>query len=721
MGLQLLVFTTAAVVVVGLLLAVRDRPDEPDKGAVLGSAVPAAAGVCRDVLLVGVDGGGERPGKGRVFGPTVDRFRTAYAALAAKGGRTVDVRRVPIHADAPRALLRKKAPDGNARKALDKARVKAWRKPVPHVVGRTMKVLTKAAAACPEQQVVLVGFSHGAAVMHRVLLRLANRPDGLARVAAATLIADPDRVAKTSARIVGHPPAPRGGSGVFAHVLTPQADTPAPSATFDVLQVCSRGDLVCAPKDNTVKAALKVARSYHEGRGARAVRRVARSAWSSTALVPIPAPRTQSLSMRIGKPFSAQLVARVKARHGVVWVNAVGLPPGLTLGPTGLLSGTPTQPGAFTFTYQVSGTAPATVPMSGSVSVVVTSSAVSTAVTAGGQSSCATHNDGTLWCWGRNNFGQLGDGTTTPRPTPAPVGTFVDWKQVSASGSTTCGVRADSTLWCWGLNNFGQVGVAGASRSTPVQVGTNATWTSVSTSWFHTCATRSNGSLWCWGANRHGELGLGGINRGYTLPHKVASNTWASVTAGGFHTCATRTDGTAWCWGQSIFGQLGNANPAIQPNPVQVGLLTDWKQLSASWAHTCGLSTAGQLRCWGFNSSGQVGDGTLTTQLAPVPVASDRTWTSISTAESSTCAIDAAGGAWCWGANHYGQLGNGQTTTSLVPSPVPSDLPWVSLTAGWWHGCGVRQGGEAVCWGNNEWGQLGDATLVDAPLPKEVL
>ena len=462
-----------------------------------------------------------------------------------------------------------------------------------------------------------------------------------------------------------------------------------------------------------MKAALAVARSYHDGHGARAVRRVARGAWSSTALVPIPAPRTQSVSMRLGLPFSAQLVARVKARHGVVWANALGLPPGLTLSPTGLLSGTPTQAGVFTLLFQVSGTAPTTVPMTGSVSVVVTTAAVSTAVTAGGQTSCATHNDGTLWCWGRNNFGQLGDGTTTPRPTPAPVGTFVDWKQVSASGSTACGVRADSTLWCWGLNNFGQLGVAGPSRSTPVQVGTNATWTSVSTSWFHTCATRSNGTLWCWGANRHGELGLGGINRGYVLPHKVGSvATWASVTSGGFHTCATRTDGTAWCWGQNIFGQLGNAKPAIQPNPVQVGLLTDWKQLSASWAHTCGLTMVGQLRCWGSNSSGQVGDGTLTTQLAPVPVASDRTWTSISTAESSTCAIDAAGGAWCWGANHYGQLGNGQTTTSLVPSPVPSDRPWESLTAGWWHGCGVRQGGEAVCWGNNEWGQLGDATLV---------
>ena len=103
--------------IAGLLLAVRHRPDDPGKGAVLGAAAPAAAGVCRDVLLVGVDGGGERPGKGRVFGPTVDRFRTAYASLAAKGGRTVDVRRVPIHADAPRALLRKKGPVGNARKA----------------------------------------------------------------------------------------------------------------------------------------------------------------------------------------------------------------------------------------------------------------------------------------------------------------------------------------------------------------------------------------------------------------------------------------------------------------------------------------------------------------------------------------------------------------------------------------------------------------------------
>ena len=243
----------------------------------LGSAAPAAAGVCRDVLLVGVDGGGERPGKGRVFGPTVDRFRTAYAALAAKGGRTVDVRRVPIHADAPRALLRKKGPEGNARKALEKARVKAWRKPVPHVVGRTMKVLTKADGGLPR----------AAGGARRLLARRGGhapraaparepprrpRPRGRGRA---------DRRPRPGGQDLRHGRRRPARPPWRSRRVRPRADARRPTpplrtATFGVWQVCTRGDLVCAPKDNSVKAALKVARSYHER--ARRARRTPRRA-----------------------------------------------------------------------------------------------------------------------------------------------------------------------------------------------------------------------------------------------------------------------------------------------------------------------------------------------------------------------------------------------------------------------------------------------------------
>lgn len=719
MGGVVLLLVVATVVVLARQSPRGEKPEE----AVLGAA-PLS---CRDILLIGVDGGGERPGKGRVFGPTVERFRLAYSALAAKGQRTVDVRRVAVKGSSPRALLPKRTPpSANARKSLlaEKDRVRAWRAPVPHAVSRVMKVLSKAAVTCAEQQVVLVGFSHGASAVHRVLQRMADRPEGLGRLAGAVLVADPDRVPKTSAERAGAPPAPRGGKGAFALVLRPQGDTAVPTPTTAIWQVCSTGDLVCAPKGNTVRRALKVARSYHDGPGGRAVRRAARAAWSSTALVPLPTPRVQSVSMRVGKPFSAQLAVRVKTGHGasVTWVATTTPPPGLSLTPTGLLSGTPTEPGQYVVDYQVTGTAPPTLPTTGSIVVTVTTSAISTAVSTGGQSSCAIRNDGTLWCWGRNNFGQLGDATTVPRSTPVQAGTFADWSQVATSGATTCGIRADSSLWCWGLSNFGQGGRGKtAPVTTPAQVGTNRTWTSVSTSWFHTCATRSNGTLWCWGANKHGELGLGTVGPAHTKPQRVGSlKTWTSVTSGGFHSCGTRSDGTAWCWGQNIFGQLGNADVAIQPAPVQVGTLTDWKQLTASWAHTCGVTVVGEGRCWGFNGSGQLGEGTLTTQRTPVPVAGAHTWTSISAAEASTCAVDANGGAWCWGANRYGQLGNGQPTTSLVPTPLPSSPGWAGLALGWWHGCGVLQGGETVCWGNNEWGQLGNASSTDSGLPEEV-
>ena len=215
--------------------------------------------------------------------------------------------------------------------------------------------------------------------------------------------------------------------------------------------------------------------------------------------------------------------------------------------------------------------------MTGSVSVVVTTSAVSTAVTAGGQTSCATHNDGTLWCWGRNNFGQLGDGTTTPRPDTGPRGhvrgleagqreRLDDLRRARRLHPVVLGAQQ--------LRPARRRGARAASpcRSAPTPPGPACPRAGSTPA--PPAATAACGAGAPTGTVSSGWAASAGLR----LPHKVgpASPPGRRRPRAASTPAPTRTDGTAWCWGQNIFGQLGNANPAIQPNPVQVGLLTDW-------------------------------------------------------------------------------------------------------------------------------------------------
>ncbi|GAB3773607.1 alpha-tubulin suppressor-like RCC1 family protein [Nocardioides ginsengisegetis] len=724
---QLLALAIGALVSAAMVAAVLHVAGTPEPGrtrdrAVLGAGTAAVVDQCRDILLVGIDGGGEGPTDGSDFGRTVGNFRKAYTRLAVAGDRSVEMARVEFGGADPAALVGAHTPDV-ALKAVNAKRARAWRNPVPGGVSSMLETLDQAAYSCPDQQVVLVGYAQGASVVHRVLLRLQDRPEGLSRVVGAALVSDPDRRAHSVAsHLVGAPAAPVGHPGVLTRLIAPpQPDVPAGTPTYSTWNVCTAGDLVCDPSRTTVRAALKAARSYRFDDGAAAVRGAAKGLWTATTLWPLPRPEIQVVTTRTGQPFSQQLGVTVApaAAAGVVWGDAQNLPPGMTLDEHGVLSGTPTETGTWNISYVVSGTTPGT---TGSTGVVVlTTTPESASVSAGGQSSCETRSDGTVWCWGRNNFGQLGNGSTGYQTRPVQAGHDTDWAQVSTSGASTCAVKSDGTLWCWGLDNWGQLGIGrGKPQLAAVQVGTSTGWASVSTSWFHTCGTRTNGTLWCWGQNSRGELGDGTMKvKGY--PTRVGvDKDWQDVTAGGFHTCATRTNGTAWCWGQNIFGQLGNTNLDPQPVPVQVGTDASWYQLSAGWAHTCGVTTDGRASCWGLNNKGQLGDGSRNLSRSPAPVDGSHIWTSISTGDASTCGLDNSGNAYCWGANRYTQLGDGTNQQRSDPTLVSSGSSWVSVESGWMHVCGGLSTGVTACWGNNEAGQVGNGTVVDQAVPQEV-
>ncbi len=262
---------------------------------------------------------------------------------------------------------------------------------------------------------------------------------------------------------------------------------------------------------------------------------------------------------------------------------------------------------------------------------VTTPAATGWASVAGGYyHTCATRTDGTLWCWGNNFDGQLGIGTTTGQDLPQQVTTpaATGWATVTTGAFHTCAARTDTTLWCWGLNDSGQLGTGTTvDQDLPQQVTTPAAtgWATVTTGDSHTCAARTDTTLWCWGLNDSGQLGIG-TTVDQDLPQQVttpATTGWATVTAGSDTTCALRTHALR-CWGANFSGELGIGNSTSQdlPRRVLMPTSTGWSSLATGDSHTCATHTGHTLWCWGGNYYGELGIGTTVSQALPQQVTS---------------------------------------------------------------------------------------------------
>jgi alpha-tubulin suppressor-like RCC1 family protein len=235
-------------------------------------------------------------------------------------------------------------------------------------------------------------------------------------------------------------------------------------------------------------------------------------------------------------------------------------------------------------------------------------------ISTGGSHTCGIKTNGTLWCWGGAFFGKLGNGATSPDQTsPVQIGTDT-WKTVFASSFThTCGIKTDGTLWCWGSDASGQIGNGGTTgdQLSPVQIGTDK-WADVSAGDSHTCAIKDDATLWCWGSAGSGRLGNGTTTPNVTSPAQIGTDRWIKVDASVTHTCGVKTDGTLWCWGNAALGRLGNGTttPSVL-SPQQIG--TDiWADIITGGAHSCGIKTDGSAWCWGYVNRGQLGNGTTT-------------------------------------------------------------------------------------------------------------
>jgi alpha-tubulin suppressor-like RCC1 family protein len=315
-----------------------------------------------------------------------------------------------------------------------------------------------------------------------------------------------------------------------------------------------------------------------------------------------------------------------------------------------------------------------------------------------GVHSIGVRTDGTAWVWGCNNCGQLGDGTTTVKSSPVSVvGGFTDWCQVSAIGGHSLGVRTNGTVWAWGFNGCGRLGDNTVTdRSSPVSVvGGFTDWRQISAGYLHSLGLRTNGTAWDWGGNIVGQLGDNTTtNRSSPVSVVGGFTDWCQVSAGRYHSLAVRTNGTAWAWGSNSSGRLGDNTVSNRSSPVSVvGNFADWCQVSAGDNHSLGVRTDGTAWAWGSNSSGKLGDNSITVRSSPVSVVGGFTnWCQVSAGLTHSLGVRTNGTAWAWGLNIYGRLGDNTVTSRISPvSVVGGFTDWCQVSAGICHSLGLRR------------------------------
>ena len=322
-------------------------------------------------------------------------------------------------------------------------------------------------------------------------------------------------------------------------------------------------------------------------------------------------------------------------------------------------------------------------------------------VAAGAQVSAVIKTDGTLWLYGRNDLGQLGDNTTVNKSSPVQtVSAGTNWKQV-ACGYQTAAIKTDGTLWLWGSGDSGQIGNNSTlNRSSPVQTisgGTN--WQQVSCGLYTTAAIKTDGTLWLWGLNSLGQLGdNSGTNKSSPVTTTGAGGSnWKQIVSATQGTAAIKTDGTLWRWGNNQYGQFGDNTTVSKSSPVQtVSAGTDWKQVSliSSGQATAAIKTDGTLWAWGRNSYGQLGDNTNVNKSSPVQtVAGGTTWKQVSGAANfnAVSGIKTDGTLWTWGRSFTGQLGDNTNTSRSSPAQIagPGNAFWKQVSFGDRHAAAV--------------------------------
>jgi alpha-tubulin suppressor-like RCC1 family protein len=397
-------------------------------------------------------------------------------------------------------------------------------------------------------------------------------------------------------------------------------------------------------------------------------------------------------------------------------------------------------------------------------------------VSSGENHTIALKYNGTLWAWGDNQYGQLGDGTGINKNTPTQIGADNTWASIAAGYNHSIALKSDGSLWAWGYNTSGQLGLGNTTSpiTTVTRVGTDINWSMIAAGENHTMALKLDGSIWTWGNNSNGQLGNGitGPSGNKNIPTQiiVTDTNWSKIAAGKNYSLALRTDNTLWAWGDNTYCQLGDNTKTKRIVPTQIGFDANWTSIVAGYNHSIALKSDGTLWTWGYNGYGQLGDGTTVSKTVPTRIGADINWSRIASGESFTVALKSNGTLWSWGNNAVGQLGTGNTITQTtptqigleiiwsriaagknntvalrkdgtmwicglnhlgqlgnqtvgnknIPTKIGTDTNWSKIIAGGTHSVALKSDGTLWAWGNNTYGQLGDGTTVNRPIPKQI-
>ncbi len=343
-------------------------------------------------------------------------------------------------------------------------------------------------------------------------------------------------------------------------------------------------------------------------------------------------------------------------------------------------------------------------------------------IAAGYYHNVALKGDGTVWSWGYNGFGQLGNGGIVDSNTPVQVQGLSGVSAVAAGFFHSVALKSDGTVWLWGDNGYDQLGVAGLAYSNiPLQVAGVSNVVAVAAAGAHTMALKSDGSVWVWGWNAYGQLGIGGTGNARTPTPVPGLLGISGIAAGFFHSLAVHRDGTLSAWGYNGHGQLGNGGVSDAMSPLPVAGIDGVSAVAAGGGHTVALKKDGTVWAWGWNGFGQLGDGGAANSNVPLRVIGLNGIKAVAAGFFHSLALKSDGTVRAWGYNEYGQLGNGSTAASALPMPVTGLTGAVAIAGSNHHSAALKNDGSVLTWGWNDDGQLGDGSRRSAALPVTVL
>lgn len=328
----------------------------------------------------------------------------------------------------------------------------------------------------------------------------------------------------------------------------------------------------------------------------------------------------------------------------------------------------------------------------------------------------------TVWCWGANGSGQLGNGTKTNSSVPVQVSGLSGVMSVKAGQSHSIVLDDEGIVWTWGINGQGQLGNGSTTLSTtPVQVTALADMTAIAAGASHCVALKDDGTVWAWGTNGFGNLGDGNTTTKSTVPVKVLNLTGVTdVASGSDHCLALKDDGTLWAWGNNADGELGNGATTLSRVPVQVSGLTGVIAFAAGEYHSLAVREDGTVWTWGKNNYGQLGNGTTTNSSVPIQMSNLSNVIAVAGGKGHSAALKSDGTVWTWGWNNNGQLGNGTTANSTTPVQVTGLSGVKMITCGYYNTYAIKNDGTVWAWGWGDAGRIGNGTQSGSKIPVQV-